>query len=140
MIVVAELKKPCTDKARADFIVENNHNKGYEIRETETELQAWGYTEEEKQEITAREELATEEAAQNYTEAVTLSAKSWTPVIQFKAIEGQYIASGATKYRIYQNGELVAENNQFVISVAGIVSVEAYSSTAGDFIINVRRI
>lgn len=36
------LKKPYTDKQCADFIVENNHQKGYEIKETETELQAWG--------------------------------------------------------------------------------------------------
>lgn len=36
------LQKPYTDIERADFIVENNHQKGYEIRETETELQAWG--------------------------------------------------------------------------------------------------
>ena len=42
------LKKPYTDKARADFIVENNHQKGYEIRETDTELQAWGYDESEQ--------------------------------------------------------------------------------------------
>lgn len=44
------LLKPFTEKQKADFIVENNHQLGYEIRETETELQAWGYTEEEKQE------------------------------------------------------------------------------------------
>ena len=32
-----------------DFIVDNNHKLGYEIKEAETELQAWGYTEEEKE-------------------------------------------------------------------------------------------
>ena len=36
------LEKPYTDIQRVDFIVSNNHQKGYEIRETETELQAWG--------------------------------------------------------------------------------------------------
>lgn len=36
--------KPYTEQQRMDFIVEQNHNKGYEIKETETELQAWGYT------------------------------------------------------------------------------------------------
>jgi hypothetical protein len=36
------LQKPYTDIERADFVVENNHRLGYEIRETETELQAWG--------------------------------------------------------------------------------------------------
>lgn len=41
------LNKPCTDIQRADFIVENNHQHGYEIRETETALEAWGLTAEE---------------------------------------------------------------------------------------------
>lgn len=50
MEIKAQLDKPYTEEQRADFIVENNHTKGYEIRETETELQAWGYTEQEKQE------------------------------------------------------------------------------------------
>jgi len=44
------LEKPYEEKDRLHFIVEQNHQLGYEIRETETELQAWGYTEEEKQE------------------------------------------------------------------------------------------
>lgn len=55
------LKKPCTDKARADFIVENNHNKGYQIKETETALEAWGDTEEESSE---KEELEREQLIQ----------------------------------------------------------------------------
>lgn len=63
MIVVAELKKPCTDKARADFIVENNHQKGYQIKETETELQAWGYSEEEKEEQKRQQEDETKQHA-----------------------------------------------------------------------------
>ena len=50
MEIKATLNKPYTEKQRADFIVENNHQHGYEIRETETALEAWGYTEEEKQE------------------------------------------------------------------------------------------
>ena len=44
------LDKPYTEQQRMDFIVTNNHQLGYEIRETETALEAWGYTEEEKQE------------------------------------------------------------------------------------------
>ena len=48
MEIKATLNKPYTNKQRIDFIVEQNHRQGYEIRETETELQAWGYTEEEK--------------------------------------------------------------------------------------------
>lgn len=42
------LKKPYTEQERIEFIVDNNHNLGYEIRETETELQAWGNDENDK--------------------------------------------------------------------------------------------
>lgn len=47
MEVKATLLKPYTDKQRLDFIVTENHQNGYEIQETETALEAWGYTEEE---------------------------------------------------------------------------------------------
>lgn len=47
MEIKAELKQPYTKQERMDFIVEQNHQKGYEINETETSIEAWGYTEEE---------------------------------------------------------------------------------------------
>ena len=47
MEIKATLNKPYTDKERMDFIVQYNHNLGYEIRETETALEAWGDTQEE---------------------------------------------------------------------------------------------
>ena len=49
MEIKTTLNKPYTEEERNDFIVEQNHNNGYEIRETETALEAWGYTEEEIQ-------------------------------------------------------------------------------------------
>lgn len=49
MEIKATLKQPYTDFERINFIVEQNHKNGYEIREAETALEAWGYTEEEKQ-------------------------------------------------------------------------------------------
>lgn len=50
MEIKTKLIKPYTEEQKLNFIVEQNHNNGYEIRETETSLEAWGYTEEEKQE------------------------------------------------------------------------------------------
>lgn len=50
------LQKPYTDKQRVDFIVENNHQRGYEIKETKTALEAWGLTAEEQAEEEARKE------------------------------------------------------------------------------------
>lgn len=48
MEIKATLNKPYDEIDRLDFIVEQNHINGYEIKETETALEAWGYTEEEK--------------------------------------------------------------------------------------------
>ena len=50
MEIKAQLLQPFNEEEKIDFIVEQNHKNGYEIRETETALQAWGYTEEEIQE------------------------------------------------------------------------------------------
>lgn len=50
MEIKTKLLKPYTESEKIDFIVEQNHKNGYEIKETETALEAWGYTEEEKQE------------------------------------------------------------------------------------------
>lgn len=50
MEIKATLNKPYTEKQRLDFIVTNNHNKGYQIKETESALEAWGHTDAEKSE------------------------------------------------------------------------------------------
>jgi hypothetical protein len=47
MELKAELKKPYTEKEKIDFVVEKNHKFGYEIKETDVALEAWGYTQEE---------------------------------------------------------------------------------------------
>lgn len=47
MEIKATLEKPFEEKDRLDFIVEQNHVHGYEIKDTETALEAWGYTDEE---------------------------------------------------------------------------------------------
>lgn len=49
MEVKAILNKPYTENQRLNFIVENNYNLSYEIRETETALEAWGLSEEDKE-------------------------------------------------------------------------------------------
>ena len=54
MEIKAELKQPYTEKERMDFIVEQNHQKGYEIREVETTYEVEDevpYTEIETEEI-----------------------------------------------------------------------------------------
>ena len=49
MEIKSTLNKPYTEEQRIDFIVTQNHNNGFEIRETETAIEAWGYTDEEKE-------------------------------------------------------------------------------------------
>lgn len=50
MELKATLNSPYTDVQKCDFIVEQNHKNGYEIRYTEQAIEAWGLTAEEKQE------------------------------------------------------------------------------------------
>lgn len=47
MEVKARLMKPYTEAERINFIVEENHRHGYDIRETDEALEAWGITDEE---------------------------------------------------------------------------------------------
>ena len=47
MEIKATLQKPYTEAQKMNFVVNYNHRLGYKIEETETELQALGYTEEE---------------------------------------------------------------------------------------------
>ena len=50
MEIKAILNKPYTETQKIDFVVTENHKNGFEIRETETALEAWGLTEEEQAE------------------------------------------------------------------------------------------
>jgi hypothetical protein len=47
MEIKATLQKPYTEAQKMNFVVAYNHQLGYTINETETELQALGYTQEE---------------------------------------------------------------------------------------------
>lgn len=57
MKVVATLVKPYTEDQRIHFIVENNHQKGYLIKEESDGLIAYDYTDEEKAQF-ERERIA----------------------------------------------------------------------------------
>ena len=50
MEIKSTLEKPFSENERIDFIVENNHTKGFEIRETDEGLEAWGFSDDEKAE------------------------------------------------------------------------------------------
>jgi hypothetical protein len=50
MKIYDRLFKPYTEEQRIRFIIDNEVKLGYKIRESELALEAWGYTEEEKQE------------------------------------------------------------------------------------------
>lgn len=76
MEIKATLNKPYTENQRLDFIVENNHQQGYEIKETETALEAWGLTEEERAEEDHKKELIAELAELDLKEIRPLAAKA----------------------------------------------------------------
>lgn len=58
MIVVAKLEKPYTESKRIEFIVNYNHQLGYQINETDTGLEALGFDDDERKEQKAAEARA----------------------------------------------------------------------------------
>ena len=79
MEIKATLNKPYTKSQRLDFIVTQNHNKGYVIKETKTSLEAWGLTEEEQQaqaKEARKKELIAELAELDLKQIRSLAAKA----------------------------------------------------------------
>ena len=58
MEIKAQLNKPYTKEQRIDFIVEQNHQLGYEIVDTEEALEAWGYSDAEIEEMATAQRKA----------------------------------------------------------------------------------
>lgn len=58
MEIKATLNKPYTEKAKIDFIVEQNHTKGYMIKETDVALEAWGLESDEIEKEKKRKRIA----------------------------------------------------------------------------------
>ena len=48
MEIKATLQKPYTEQEKNSFLIENTCKNDYQIKETVTDLEAWGYTEEEQ--------------------------------------------------------------------------------------------
>lgn len=118
MIVVAELKKPCTNKERADFIVENNHKKGYQIKETKTNIQALDYDDSEKFENAKSAKL-------NELNAIASQYDSYK-------CEDMYITSSVGGYRF--NADIRSQTNlQGLISVLDDVKTVAYKDYDNEF-------
>lgn len=65
MEIKAKLNKPYSSKQRADFIVENNHQKGYEIKEVADSLEAWGMTAEEQEQANLENKQKSVRATRN---------------------------------------------------------------------------
>ena len=65
MEIKDRLVKPYQDMDRNDFIVRNNHISGYEIKETDEALEAWGLTAEEQAEKELENKKASVRAVRN---------------------------------------------------------------------------
>ena len=50
MEIKAILNKPCSLDERVNFIIQNNYELGYDIKEDDDKIEAWGFTKEEEEE------------------------------------------------------------------------------------------
>lgn len=106
MEIKAELLKPYTSKERIDFIVEQNHKNSYEIKETETALEAWGKTEDEKLKQAQQSKL--QEASDKAFEY-----RNVTGLVSFNArpVDTSLLAEGETTLVLHT--ELLNQNDFF---------------------------
>ena len=106
MEIKAQLKKPYTEKQRIDFIVQQNHRNSYEIKETETALEAWGKTEDEKLKQVQQSKL--QEASDKAFEY-----RNVTGLVSFNArpVDTSLLAEGETTLILHT--ELLNQNDFF---------------------------
>lgn len=98
MEIKATLNKPYEDSEWMGFIVTQNHHNGYEIRETETALEAWGHTEEEQSRINLESQVAQLEATTGLIrpmrENILAEGSAYSNYIKQKAQEIEDLAQG----------------------------------------------
>ena len=131
MEIKAELKQPYTDKERMDFIVEQNHKLGYEIRETETSLEAWGNTNDEKLKQAQQSKL--QEASDKAFEY-----RNVTGLVSFNArpVDTSLLAEGETTLILHT--ELLNQNDFFQRMVgfnSGLFTGDVIYNTKEDVLI-----
>ena len=131
MEIKAQLNKPYTEEQRIDFIVEQNHSHGYEIRETETALEAWGKTDDEKlkQAQTAKLQEASDKAFEyrNVTGLVSFNARP---------VDTSLLAEGETTLVLHT--ELLNQNDFFQRMVgfnSGLFTGDVIYNTKEDVLI-----
>lgn len=113
MEIKAQLNKPYSDKQRADFIVENNHNKGYEIKEVADGLEAWGLTAEEQTEKDLEDKKTSVRAVReqyftDYVDWYQSKPLLWEELTEEEKTD---IANYRQYLRDYTSGESWWENN-----------------------------
>lgn len=131
MEIKAELKQPYTENERTDFIVQQNHKNGYEIKETETALEAWGSTEDEKLKQAQQSKL--QEASDKAFEY-----RDKYGLVQFNArpVDTSLLAEGETTLVLHT--ELLNQNDFFQRMVgfnSGLFTGDVIYNTKEDILI-----
>ncbi len=139
MEIKATLNKPYTEEQRMDFIVTYNHQQGYEIREAETTIEAWGLTDEEKlifakqakydeANVKAFQYLESGEAVFTYEEGKSIEAtdgniaKLGLALVNF-ILQQDYTSTIEWNTKENENVQLNAEQLQII--VAGLQQIQA---------------
>lgn len=131
MEIKSELKKPYTEVQKRDFIMENNRKKAYEIRETETALEAWGNTEDEKLKQAQQSKL--QEASDKAFEY-----RNATGLVSFNArpVDTSLLAEGETTLVLHT--ELLNQNDFFQRMVgfnSGLFTGDVIYNTKEDILV-----
>lgn len=117
MEIKAKLNKPYSSKQQSDFIVINNHRKGYEIKEVADGLEAWGMTTKEQEQADLENKQKSVRAVRNqYLETYvdpfqlvihwgTLSEQEQTDLVNYR----QYLLDYTNKENWWESLPLTFE-------------------------------
>lgn len=98
MEIKAKLNKPYTAKQRADFIVANNHRKGYDIKEVANGLEAWGLTAEEQEQTDLENKKKSVRATRNQYLETYVDPKQLVMVWNSLTVEEQELYKDYRQY------------------------------------------
>ena len=121
MELKCKLNKPLAESERLNFIVEYNHNKGYEIREGESSIEAWGPTEDELKQINtqnvAMQNLTAADVERAIYKAVGMDFDDIIALLESKADLGIDIKA----LRIELKANNFYRGNPYIETVGGIL-------------------
>lgn len=76
----------------------------------------------------------------NFSTVKYLPSNTWVSVMSHQVSKGSYYVNTDVNFRAYNKGAIISEGNPIYLTEDGVLSIQAMSETAGDYIIKLNKI